>query len=840
VAECVRRLINILTDERNRGYDDEVVIGGLASYIENWSRQARAEGLDSGLIQEIVSYLLGYHGKPQSARAEAVGASLSRLRQLAPTRMQAQAVPPAAAPEPGPAVQPSAAAEPGTGPQPAQGGEARLEAPAPRRAPHISLDAPVTAVRGIKEARARLLARLGIVSVRDLLHYYPREYHDRSTLKTINQIAPGEQVTIAANVFSVSTRQPRPGMRVTTAVLMDGTGRVEATWFNQPWVETRLAHYREILVTGKVDLHLGRLTISRPEWEPLTSESLNDRGLTPIYGLTEGINQRWLRKEIANAVESFGDLLEDELQPQLRQELGLIPMQQAIATIHHPPDWDGLDQARKRLAFTEFLMLQLGMLQRKRAARQAEAAPLMVDEKWRSEFESALPFALTAAQSRALDEILGDLAAPHPMLRLLQGDVGSGKTVVALAAMLAAVSSGKQAAFMAPTEILAEQHYRTFQRLLEGKEGRPFSGARVLLLTGSLPAPEKAQAQAAIAAGDANIIVGTHALIQEAVAFRDLGVVVVDEQHRFGVEQRAVLSAKGRQPHVLVMSATPIPRTLALTLYGDLDLSLIDELPAGRMPVITVLRGEAARESIYAFMRDQVRRGYQGFVICPAITGSEDGDVRAAVDEFQRLQESIFPDLHLGLLHGKLTGQQKDETMRQFATGAIDILVATSVVEVGIDVPNATFIVVEQAERFGLAQLHQFRGRVGRGSARSYCVLMTDQVENAVLKQLETGAVDCSSLPTGVQRLDAVRREADGFRLAEIDLRLRGPGEFFGKRQSGLPDLRMAELSDLRTLELARRLSERILDADPVLENPENRALQQALARFWQNGALAV
>ncbi|MGQ9553565.1 MAG: ATP-dependent DNA helicase RecG [Anaerolineae bacterium] len=811
----MKTLAGILMQEHKRQFDNRVVYGGLEGYLQRWQSQAQNEAVDAALIAEVVALLEGYDNKSAKERSQAAAKAHALLKKGAtsPEQLEASIIP--------------------------------APTPTAKKQADATLESPVTAVSGIGDERATRLAKLGVSTVRDFLSLFPRRYIDYRNLKPINQLRLGDEVSLIAKVFSVRTRETGPRRRITEAILTDGTGTIRAVWFRRFGLANRLRPGSDLVVSGKVDQYLGYLQFNSPEFEPLTSEHLHTARLVPMYPLTEGLSQRWLRKVMDTAIKGFSDLIEEPLPPQLRESLAFPERKWAVTNMHFPVDWDVLDRARKRLAFDEFLMLQLGMLQRKRAARQASSAQLLVDDGWMSQFQDGLPFQLTGAQQRALAEIRADLAQPHPMTRLLQGDVGSGKTVVALAAMLIAVANGKQAALMAPTEILAEQHYRSISRLLEKASGRPFAGAKAVLLVGSLAESEKAARQEAIASGAANLIIGTHALIQEKVSFNGLGLVIVDEQHRFGVQQRAQLTEKGKHPHLLAMSATPIPRTLALTAYGDLDLSVLDEMPPGRQQIATKWVTEVERERLYRFMRTEIEKGRQAFVICPVIEGSEDGDMRAATEEYERLQNAIFPDLRIGLLHGRLAAAEKDAVMQAFAKGDLDILVSTSVVEVGIDVPNATFMLIEEAHRFGLAQIHQFRGRVGRGSHQSYCALLYGDASTSDLKAKREKAQEWVSsgkrlididFELAEKRLLAVEQEKDGFRLAEIDLELRGPGEFFGTRQSGMPDLKVARLSDLRTLEQARKAAEHILDIDPHLEQPEHNLLLQALQRFWQEG----
>jgi ATP-dependent DNA helicase RecG len=498
----------------------------------------------------------------------------------------------------------------------------------------------------------------------------------------------------------------------------------------------------------------------------------------------------------------------------------------ALQEIHFPSSPEKAEEARRRLSFDEFFAIQLGMLNQRQEWQSQTGTPVPANRALLDTFLQSLPFELTAPQARSIEQILEDMDKPFPMSRLLQGDVGSGKTVVATAAMLMAVAAGKQAALMAPTEILAEQHYRTISQLLADTAelglGRPVS---VKLLTGGLGRVDRRRIYTALASGEIDILVGTHALIQQHVTFDDLAMVVVDEQHRFGVLQRSTLRSKGNAPHMLVMSATPIPRSLALTLYGDLEISVIDELPPGRQPIETRWLLPAERERAYSFLRSQIEKGRQAFILYPLIEGSDKVEARAAVEEYERLQKEIFPHLCLGLLHGRMKAREKDDVMGRFRAGEIDILISTSVIEVGIDVPNATVMLIEGADRFGLAQLHQFRGRVGRGEFKSYCLLLSDST-----------SPDDPDTRTTWERLKAIEETQDGFVLAEKDLDLRGPGDFFGVRQSGIPTLRLARLSNVRILELARGEAQAIFAEDPNLSRPEHQALAEQVSRFWQGG----
>jgi len=818
------RLKKVLNLEQRLGYRNRAVIGGMHRFASRWEQDALAEAANpqqEALIKEIVALLIGYSAvEDRLARQRIIEDILSRAEQAA---KQAAAPPsPPAAEEPRPR-QPSPrperpAVEKAKPVQPSRPPAPQPAPPPPRMPEPTGLDAPVIRLPQVGPVQAKRLERLGVRTVGDLLYLFPRRYDDYSALKTIDRLEYGEEVTIIGNIWEIHSRKShRRDITVVNAIVGDATGTIQVTWFN-PYIVRQLRPGRTVVLSGKVDERLGRLVMTSPAWEPLDKELIHTGRLVPVYPLTQGISARWLRRLMKQTVDAWAKRLPDYLPSAVREHAGLLSLGKAIQQIHFPDNKELLEAARRRLAFDEFFLIQMGVLRLRHTWRSRPGKALRVDPAQLEAYKAALPFRLTAAQERVLAEIIADLARPQPMNRLLQGDVGSGKTAVAAAAMWIAVCNGAQAVIMAPTEILAEQHYRNlcaiFENLRHPQRQEPL---RLALLTGSLKAKEKEATHAAIAAGEVDIAIGTHALIQDVVSFHNLALAVIDEQHRFGVRQRAALRQKGYYPHVLVMSATPIPRSLALTIYGDLDLSVIDELPPGRQPIKTRWLRPWERERAYAFLRRQVEEGRQAFIICPLVEESETLDAKAAVEEYRRLQEEVFPDLRLGLLHGRMKGEEKEAVMRAFREGELDILVSTSVVEVGIDVPNATVMLVEGAERFGLAQLHQFRGRVGRGEQPSYCLLVSDAA---------TGEA--------VERLRALEETLDGFALAEKDLELRGPGEFFGTRQSGLPELRIAQLSDLRTLELARAQAQKVFAEDPELQLPEHRLLAQQVARFWR------
>jgi ATP-dependent DNA helicase RecG len=702
-------------------------------------------------------------------------------------------------------------------------------------------DSPVSVLGVTKSAGEKLASlRPPVRTVRQLLYHLPSRYHDYSEARKIAHLQYGEEQTVVGKISVVSGGMVSRYKKGTEAVLEDETGSLRVMWWGQPWRARQLKPGQTVALSGIVKSYRNRLQMENPELEEIDDEALKNRRLVPVYPTTEGLLQRNLRLLIRQAVESFAGRLEETLPKDVRNRAKLMPIGEAVRQIHAPDSPEMAEAARQRLAFEELLYIEIGVVRRRKEWQAAGGAPrlLLPDEAFEA-FLASLPFSLTADQSAAISAILADAGREVPMARLLEGDVGSGKTVVAAAALLAAVHSGYQGAIMAPTEILAEQHFRTFSRILSpnaeaGQTDGPWFDqqapgyltldtpymprpVRVALLTGSLRATEKQAAQRAIAAGEVDIAVGTHALLQEGVAFERLGLAVIDEQHRFGVEQRAALRGKGGNPHILVMTATPIPRTLALTVYGDLDITVLKEMPPGRPPVKTYRVLPYRRQEAFDFVEKKIAEGRQAYVICPLVEESESIEAKAAVQEYERLRRDVFPDLRLGLLHGRMTPSEKDKVMREFRDHEIDILVSTSVVEVGVDVPNATVILIEGADRFGLSQLHQFRGRVRRSEMQATCFLLSENPS-----------------PESEERLVAMETTDNGFELAEKDMELRGPGEYFGTRQSGMPDLRVAKLTDVALIEQTRAEATRLLEADPELASAENSELREQVVKVWE------
>jgi ATP-dependent DNA helicase RecG len=683
------------------------------------------------------------------------------------------------------------------------------------------LATPLQFLKGVGPQRAALLAKKGLESVADALFFVPLRHEDRTRLTPFRSLVPGQAATCSGVIVGVSPPPPGRSRVPFSVMLRDDTGHATASWFGGGYLSRVFKRGQRLVLHGKVTRFRGATTLQQPDYEIVESgedDRLHTGRLVPVYSTTEGLPQRTLRRLMWTIVEQFADAVPETLPDAVRARRRLPPLAGALRDAHFPQTEDARASALRRLAFDDFLLLQLGLAILRSRTTRARGIAMDPRGDLAARLRAALPYRLTGAQERVWEEIRADMAAPYPMHRLLQGDVGSGKTIVAALGVLTAVESGYQAAVMAPTEILAEQHYMTFRQLLE-----PL-GVRVTLLTSALKGRDRTQRREAVAAGDVDCVVGTHALVQEHVEFKRLGLAVVDEQHRFGVAQRARLKAKGEHPDMLVMTATPIPRTLALTLYGDLEVSVLDELPPGRRPVKTVARTESKRRAIYAFLRDQVAEGRQVYVIYPLVEESEVIDLKAATDMARHLARDVFPDLTVGLLHGRLAFDEKDAIMRRFKAGELQILVCTTVIEVGIDVPNASVMLVEHAERFGLSQLHQLRGRVGRGPWKSYCILLH--------------AAHLSD--DARRRLDVMVATNDGFRIAEEDLQIRGPGEFFGTRQSGLPEFRVADLlRDAAILEEARRDAQAIVAADPELRDPAHRALREVLLARWR-GKLAL
>jgi ATP-dependent DNA helicase RecG len=811
-------LRNVLELERRKGYTDKAVIGGLDKYLHKQAGPIRqsinAPQLLKGFDElNLAKSDYGSYSVDERKRWMAnVFGWLDKLERATKGTL--------------------------TSPLPSRERNKTEAVAKPHQKRREELDSPITVIKGISTSADKKFAKLNVRTVRDLLYFFPRRYVDYSRRKPISELIEGEEQTIIGTIWQarVATLGNRRG---TEAIVGDETGNIRVVWFNQPYLAKSFHTNARIVISGTVGIFKGHKVFESPEWELLQDKELIHTGrLVPVYPLTQGLYPRQVRKWTKETVDGYVWQLSDFLPAEIKSRCQSLDLPTAIAQIHYPDDQAMAERARGRLSFDELFLLQLGVLAKKRDWQEGQPGNAFhIDQEVINRFLNCLPFTLTRAQERVLQEILTDLKQAKAMSRLLQGEVGSGKTIIATLALLIAAANGYQGALMAPTEVLAEQHYTNICNYLsqvgsqepcsEPGEGtvRCYTGflsrpLTIALLIGSLSSAEKESLHGKIKQGEADIVVGTHALIQKEVKFNKLGLAVIDEQHRFGVLQRSTLRQKGFNPHVLVMTATPIPRTMALTLYGDLDLSVIDELPPGRQVVKTKCLEPQDREKAYTFLHRQVSNGRQAFIICPLIEESEILEAKAAKTEYERLSREVFPDLKLGLLHGQMPGPEKEEVMRHFRAGELDILVSTSVVEVGIDVPRASVMMVEGAERFGLSQLHQFRGRVGRDKEQGYCLLIPEKLS-----------------PEVRERLQLMEKVHNGFALAEKDLELRGPGEFFGTQQSGLPDLKLAKLTDLRSLELARREAITLFQKDPNLKKAEHQPLRQQLGRAWSKGA---
>ena len=672
------------------------------------------------------------------------------------------------------------------------------------------LSDPVTLLKGVGQARAKQLANLNIFTLEDLICHFPRGYEDRTRLVNIEKLEPDVPACFRAMVMNTPrTAHVRKGLDVTKVSVADTTGRLNLTFFNSQYAAQQLQYGSEYIFYGAVSGDFIGYNMTNPTFEPVDAPAVNTRRVMPIYPLTAGLSNGVLLRLVQQAL-AICDAPAEILPEEVRREYDILPAQQAYTAIHQPKSMEEAEQAKKRLIFEEFFVFSAGLSLMRQNRREKKAE--VFENLDLQPFYQELPFSLTGAQRRAVEEILKDFQKGTPMNRLVQGDVGSGKTMVAAAAACCAARNGRQVALMAPTEILAEQHFASLSKLFAPLQ------ISVGLLTGSMSVKEKKLVRQQLEEGTLQVVVGTHALLTDATRFQNLGLVIADEQHRFGVAQRSRLSGKGEDPHLLVMSATPIPRTLALLMYGDLDVSILEELPPGRETVDTFLVNESYRPRIKAFIRKQVSQGNQCFVVCPAVEENQELGVKAAAAWAETLQQTVFPDLRITLLHGQMKGSEKEAAMAAFARGEADVMVATTVIEVGVDVPNATLMVIEDADRFGLSQLHQLRGRVGRGKAKSYCIL-TSHNRN----------------PETLERLKALCKTTDGFRIAEEDLKLRGPGDFFGSRQSGLPAFRVADLScDLKTLKDAQGASARWIDTAGTSDTPEARALRQRIGQLFR------
>jgi ATP-dependent DNA helicase RecG len=867
MPSALETLVKILKLEQETGYKNAAVIGGLQSFAKNWENEAHQQARrpeHHQLVDELVRCMSEYESLDHSeSRYESVKYMLGRITgripppaDLPPSTYEAPAEEPATSTRPeeaAPELAPEAELDLSEAdeelaeeaeeeeseeefgeevpileleviePTASRASVARPPGPLPRRARRQplsleeaikqleALSTPVTTLHRVGAKMAEKLNKLGISSIEDMLFTFPRRYDDYTRMRPLNRLRPGEAVTVVASVRSAIRRQGRGGRPYLLVTLDDGTGVLQVAFFGQLWLQRQFKRDSQVVLSGEVELFRGKVMMTNPEWEMLEHENLHTKRIVPVYALTKGLSARTMRRLMHQVMDEWSGRVPDHMPVSVLERTDLVDLNWALRQVHFPDSFEWLDHARRRLSFDELFLFQMGVMTQRRDWQSVPGQPLHVADDWLGPFVGALPYTLTAAQQRALGEIRADLARDVPMNRLLQGDVGSGKTVVAAVALAIAVQNGKQAALMAPTSILAEQHARTVGQLLSRSPGGEH--IQIRLLTGNTSEAERQEIYAGLADGSVQVVIGTHALIQEGISFHDLALAVIDEQHRFGVEQRGALRGKGTNPHILVMTATPIPRTLALTLHADLDLSIIDEMPPGRTPVDTRVLSPVERERAYSFVRSQLDRGRQAFIVYPLVETSEKlEDVGAAVDEYERLKTQIFSRYRVSLLHGQMRPSEKEEVMAAFVAGHTDVLVSTSVVEVGIDVPNATVILIENADRFGLAQLHQFRGRVARGEHTSYCLL-----------------VATNATAEAEQRLRAMEETTDGFKLAEIDWAMRGPGDLLGLQQSGPGQFHLTELMNPKLVELAQREARTVYAEDPYLTQSEHQLLAQRI-----------
>mgnify|MGYP000855241197 CR=1 FL=1 len=834
MSASLEKLLKIIQLEGKQfGFSNHAVIGGFEKFIPSWLLEAESENLPATIITEITNAFSVYSAGTDQERSKLISDLLKKLKSLDsndPIISQTfQILLPyflysRSDENEKPVEKPHAAAPVIKNTPPVESVKA---SPAPAQAgSNVGMNAPLTVLTGVGKIMAEKYESVGVKTLGDLLYYFPRRYDDYSQLKPINRLQYGEVLTIIATVQSfVSTPLKNRNMSRIEVVVSDGTGFLRLVFFRggtetAHYLENKFKHGTQLVISGKVDMYLGRLQMANPDFEPLEKTHLSTNGIIPVYPLTSGLTQNEVRRDIHQVINFYCNRVTDFLPPEVKRSANLIDLPVALHQIHYPSNHDLLTSARERLSFDEIFLLQLGMIQQRQNWYAISARKYSISDEIFSSLTSHLPFQLTCAQNKVMTEIRSDLDSGRPMNRLLQGDVGSGKTVIAALTSYIIAAGGAQSAIMAPTSILAEQHFQTLQKLSAKLEGKALIHQNeIRLLTGDTSQSEREEIRAGLEDGSIKLLIGTHALIEDPVKFKDLQYVVIDEQHRFGIAQRAALRQKGDSPHLMVMTATPIPRSLALTLFGDLDLSIIDEMPAGRQPVETHVLPPIERERAYQMIRSQVNQGYQAFIVYPLIESNENNDeVKAAVDEHEKMQRDVFPDLKLGLLHGRMKPDEKENVMRRFRNKEFNILVSTTVIEVGVDVPNATVMLIEGANRFGLAQLHQLRGRVGRGSDKAFCLLVPDN-EDAVENE----------------RLTVMTQTNDGFILAEKDLQQRGPGDFIGYRQSGYSELKLASIMDIKSIEKARNLAQELIKGDPVLALPENALLNEKLIDFWKN-----
>ncbi len=812
MQDAFEKLQKILALEVKREFDDRAVFGGLGKLATTWEQDAQKEKKADDGIRAIIEILKKYSVTPIEQRHQLI----SQIKDLLQNSNDLETLP----------LKYSSNSATTHKKRIAEEKQQKLETPpsiksniSAKKMLNLETTSALTSIPSIGKSREKMLQEANIFSIEDLLYHFPRKYNDYSKLSTINQLEFGDQVTIIATVKSISARTGKNHkIQITEVVIEDGSGSMRLSFFNQPYLQFQIKKEMRLSIKGKVDMYLGRFTLNSPEWDILDGDFDSIQGISPIYRLPVGFSQKTFHKIIQNTLEIWGNQIQDYLPTNSYLTPGLMDLQKAIRTLHQPKDLETVQAAMERLSFDQIFFLQMGVLAQKKAWNQKQADQYLVTDSYQNTLTGFIPFPLTNSQLKTLNAIKKDLASGSPMNRLLQGDVGSGKTIVALlAAAFVFTNKDAQCTIMAPTGILAEQHYKNALNFFN--ENKLLSPPQIRLLVGDTPESEKEVIRKELQSGEIKLLIGTHSLIEDPITFKNLQLAVIDEQHRFGVDQRKRLSEKGPRAHLLAMTATPIPRSLALTIYGDLDLSVMNEMPPGRQEILTHIISPKDRDHIYKLIKEKVLRDQQAFIVYPYVELDEEDQQKiafGAVNEFKRLKSKIFPGLNLALLHGRMKPAEKESVMNKFHQGHYNILVSTTVIEVGVDVPNASVMVIEGANRFGLAQLHQLRGRIGRGSHQSVCFLIPE-TEDSLANE----------------RLTALQKTNDGFKLADIDLQQRGPGDFLGYRQSGFKDLTLQNIMNVELIEKARSYAESVFEDDPYLQNVEHIEMKKKLTYFW-------
>jgi len=804
----IEKIKKFLQLEIERKYDNRSVLGGLDKICAIWKQEAIAQGIPLDSVNQICKLLEKYPTLDLPSRQDTIQKILLIITNLQPNNQSIENL-----------IEGKSSSLNISAISKFQNSETRqVEKSNPIYDLESALSNPVIKIPGIGKYRAESLAKLGIQTIKDLIYYFPRKYEDFSNLVSIDKLKFGEKVSIAAEVKGVHSRKFNNGKQhITEIILTDNSGNLRVTFFNQPFLEKNIKTGDKIMVSGRVEMYSGRYVLNNPEWIELDNSWISLNRLYPYYSLTKNITQKWLRKIIADQINLWIPKISDFFSTEFLEKANIIDLQTALKNIHFPSSSEMMQKSEIRFSFQDTFFLHLIMLQQKKSWQGTKAKIIRFDEALLTSIKNNLPYSLTNAQMKSVQDIQNDLGTGIPMSRLIQGDVGSGKTIVAALIIAGVINNGFQSAVLAPTSILAEQLFKNIGAFL--LNNKIIEQNEICFLSGDTPVKEKREILDGLKSGVIKIAIGTHALIEEPVNFKNLEFVVIDEQHRFGVMQRKKIRMKGPGSHLLVMTATPIPRTLALTIYGDLDLSIIDELPPGRKEVKTSIINPQNRKEVYKFIRTQAQSGAQAFIVYPRVEVDDDESIEtnAAVNEFNRLAQEEFPDIPIGLLHGKMKSEEKENVMTNFRKGLVKILVTTTVIEVGVDIPYATIMLIEGANRFGLSQLHQLRGRVGRNDFQSYCYLIPeneDALEN--------------------ERLKAMVHTNDGFKLAEIDLSQRGPGDFIGIRQSGYNEIRFSNIMNVKIIEKARSLAKEVLDNDPNLVNENSHIYKTIIAEYLQ------